>query len=236
MIKTVIFDVDDTMYSYQDGNKVGMEAMEQYVRKYLGRDAEEFRTAYEQCQAETKKRLGVNNAAAHSRHIWIQEMLEQWQVPLFPHIDNLYRAYWGSILDWCRPNPGLPECLKKLKKAGIRIGIGSDMTTHAQYEKIKHLGAAPYVDFIVTSQEAGVEKPHRDFWKLCLQKANAQPEECMFIGDNFRKDVAGSAGAGMKAVWYNPDKKSLPARTKAAAGSYMEITNFEEILSVIEGC
>ncbi len=232
-MKCVIFDIDDTMYAYTKYNEIGMERLEAYVTEHFSVSAGEFRKSYERMREETEERLGVNNAAAHSRHIWIQNLLETWDAPLFPHISEMYKSYWGTVLEVCRPEPGLLDCLTWLKERGIRIGVGSDMTTMMQYEKLKRLGAAPFIDFIVTSQEAGVEKPHADFMKRCLFKARASASQCLFIGDNFVKDVGGAVSCGMYGVWYNPAKKRQPDGCRIKNGDYSEIRHFRELPDIV---
>lgn len=231
MIREVIFDIDDTMYSYTRYNEIAMEGMDRYVREHFDVPTDVFRRDYAAMQAETEARLGENNAASHSRHIWIQELLEKWGAPLFPHVLDMYWSYWGTLLKECRPEPGLLDCMKDLKARGIRIGVGSDMTTLVQYEKLKALGAAPYIDHMVTSQEAGVEKPHPDFMRLCIRKSGFAPEECLFVGDNLRKDVLGAMDVGMRAVWYNPEKKKAAGEEKNRTG-YGEIRHFDELCAL----
>lgn len=103
------------------------------------------------------------------------------------------------------------------------------MTAYVQYQKLKKLGVMPYVDFIVTSEEAGAEKPAQCFFELCLKKAGCKPEECVFIGDNLEHDVLGAARCGMAGVWYRPKKGGTAAPYKEAA-DYPTITSFEEYL------
>ena len=62
-------------------------------------------------------------------------------------------------------------------------------------------------DFIVTSEEAGAEKPHYHFFDICVEKAGVRPEECAFIGDNVRKDIEGAWESGMKGIWYTQEKE-----------------------------
>ena len=96
---------------------------------------------------------------------------------------------------------------RKLKKRKIRIGIGTDMTAYVQYRKLEAIGVTSYIDFIVTSEEAGVEKPHYHFFDICVEKAGVRPEECAFIGDNVRKDIEGAWESGMKGIWYTQEKE-----------------------------
>ena len=79
-----------------------------------------------------------------------------------------------------------------------------------------------------------MEKPHPEFMALCIRKAGCAPEECVFVGDTFKKDVIGAMNAGMHAVWYNAKKKALPEDADLAGRSYQEIRHFDELVPYIK--
>ena len=81
------------------------------------------------------------------------------------------------------------------------------MTAYMQYEKLIRLGLMEYMDFIVSSEEAGTDKPGNAFFMLCARKAGCLPGECLFIGDNIVRDYGGAAAAGMQARWFIPPWK-----------------------------
>lgn len=232
-IKEVIFDIDGTIYSYEKGHPAGMARVEEYVKENFGKDPEEFQEAYARFSRKALQRLGSDNAAIHSRSIRMQNILEEWGEPLFPHVRIMYRLYWESLLKACGTEPGCLEAVRALHAQGISIGVGTDMTAWMQYEKLEHFGLAPYVSHMVTSQEAGYEKPHPEFMRLCLEKACVEPQECVFVGDSFKKDVAGAVKAGMHAVWYNRERKKCPEDVGLPSGSYREIHHFDELVSCI---
>ena len=234
MIKEVIFDIDGTLYDYDYGHAFGMKEMGNYITEQFGISREEFEQTYKELNKEITERLGRNNAAIHSRSIRMQNMLEQWGKPLFPHLKKLYHLYWDTLLEVSRPEAGSLEAVKALYEMGISIGIGTDMTTRMQYEKLEHLGFAPYISHIVTSQEAGFEKPHPEVMALCIRKAGCAPEKCVFVGDTFKKDVQGALDAGMHAVWYNVKEKALPEHTDLAGKEYKEIRHFDELVPYIK--
>lgn len=68
----------------------------------------------------------------------------------------------------------------------------------------------PLVDFLVTSEELGVEKPDPRLFALCAEKAGVPPKDCAFVGDSLEKDALAARRAGMAGVWYCP-KGSEPA-------------------------
>ena len=87
---------------------------------------------------------------------------------------------------------------------------------------------------MVTSQEAGHEKPHPEFMALCVKKAGCKPEEMVFVGDTFKKDVAGSAKAGMHPVWYRAKEKALPEQTDLKPEDYKIIRHFDELVPYVK--
>lgn len=233
MIKEVIFDIDDTLYSYEKGHEKGMRELCRYAQEHFQIEPERFLEEYKRTNREITERLGKDSATIHSRSIRIQNLLEKWGKPLFPHVKAMYHAYWDALLKASGPEPGAIACMQELKAMGIRIGIGTDMTAMIQYEKLETFGFAPYVSHIVTSQEAGVEKPHREFMAQCIQKAGVLPEECVFVGDNFKKDACGASACGMHGVWYNPKEKEAPEGAEEFAGKYKEIRHFDELVPYI---
>ena len=234
MIKEVIFDIDDTLYDYEIGHAQGMKKMREYAQRELGIPEEGFQKSYSEINKEITAALGRDNASIHSRSIRIQNLLERCEKPLFPHLKELYHLYWYGLLDASCAEPGSLEAMKELSEMGISIGIGTDMTTRMQYEKLEKFGFAPYVKHIVTSQEAGHEKPHPVFMELCIRKAGCAPEECVFVGDTFKKDVLGALDAGMQAVWYNAKGKSLPEDVDLTGRAYGEIHHFDELVPYIK--
>ncbi len=77
-----------------------------------------------------------------------ENKLELWEKPLFPHALNMYHAYWDTLIRQAQPSPGVQKFMQELKKRGIRIGIGTDMTAYVQYKKLSALGLYSYIDFI----------------------------------------------------------------------------------------
>ena len=234
MIREVIFDIDDTLYDYVKGHNVGLKRMTDYARDELGIGEEEFLAAYQEKYRKIIDRLGTGDATIHSRSIRLLEMLESWNKPLFPHVKNLYSLYWEGLLSVSVPEEGSLEAVKTLKEMGIAVGIGTDMTLRMQLEKLERLGFAPYVDHIVTSQEAGAEKPDPSFMALCLEKAGCCPQEAAFVGDSFRKDACGSSAAGMHGIWFNKaGKERTPSDVPQDAKIY-EIRSFSELVPLIK--
>lgn len=204
MIKAVIFDIDNTLYNFDAAHEKAIDALSAYSEKELGISREELSRLNAQMLKTCRERMG-DVAAIHNRTIRFQYILEQKGLPLHPHVLKMDAIYWDTLIGAMTISAGALETMRFLKEQQIRIGIGTDMTSRVQFRKLTELGLLPYIDFFVSSEEAGVEKPHPGLFALCVKKAGCEAQDCLFVGDNLEKDVLGAMDAGLRALWYCPD-------------------------------
>ena len=223
-IKTVIFDIDGTMYDYTECNRLGLAALEDYCSKHFALDHTSFTGVFLQGDQNLQQRVGYTSAAIHNRLIRFQCMLELLEKPLFPHALAMYHCYWDTFLAGMEPYPGLVGWMRQLKAKGITVAVGTNMTAYIQYKKLEQLGVADLIQWMVTSEEAGVEKPDPGFYRLCLEKCGCCPEECLFVGDSRDCDAVGPLQAGMQAVLFDPQGKE----TDQADSGYRRIESYEQ--------
>lgn len=202
MIKAVIFDLDDTLYSWKATHTGAIDRVAVYAKQVLGADPDDLFAFYKAEMKIMEAQIG-KQAAIHSRLIRFLRFLEERHLPLH-HAQIMDQLYWHAILDAARPEPGCPEALAQLKQQGYILGMGTNMTLDWQLEKLSKLDLLQYFSFIVSSEEAGVEKPDARIFHMCAQRAGVAPEECLFIGDSLKGDVFGAENAGMQALWYAP--------------------------------
>lgn len=205
MIKTVLFDIDNTVYSYNQAHEKAIEQVYNYCREKFQWESSLTKNLLYEAQQEEKNVLCSDCAVLHNRLIRYQIMLEKQGKDLFPHVQNLYHVYWDTLLDVMKPEPGILQLFQRIKRQNLKIGIATDMTAYMQFEKLKRLNLLSYIDFIVSSEEVGVEKPNERLFYRCAQKAACKPCECLMIGDSLEKDVKGAMNIGMKALLYCPE-------------------------------
>lgn len=82
-----------------------------------------------------------------------------------------------------------------------RIGIVSNNMTAEQEEKLRAIGLDAFIDFMVTSEDAGILKPESGIYLRALDVAGVAASEAVFIGDAWENDVVGPQTVGIKAMW-----------------------------------
>ena len=138
--------------------------------------------------------------------------------PLFPHAYKMYRLYWDTLMKQMTLEEGVSLGMKELKEQGVYVGICTNMTAEIQYQKIEKLGITRWIDGVVTSEEAGVEKP----------------EDCVFIGDSLRHDIEGAKQAGMQVIWYHKAELSEEEQQKAAQENIPVMRQFSQCIELLQ--
>lgn len=102
------------------------------------------------------------------------------------------------------PTKGIKDFLEYLKNKGIRTGVISNIAYDPSVvaERINKLLPENSFEFIITSSNFMFRKPNRRIFDLALEKAELQPDEVWYIGDQYECDIIGSLNAGLLPIWY----------------------------------
>ncbi|MDY3909030.1 MAG: HAD-IA family hydrolase [Eubacterium sp.] len=202
MKKAVIFDLDDTLYDYDSINKKALDIVFENTGKEFSCTVQKVADAFEIARKEVKECLG-QTAAAHNRMLYFQRTLEHLRQNPLLYSEEMYNLYWDYMLQHMELNDGVIDVLEYCRKMGIKVGICTDLTAHIQHRKLKRLGIASYISALVTSEEAGSEKPNQAIFRMILAKLCVKPDEALYVGDSLEKDIIGAQNAGMDAVWFS---------------------------------
>jgi FMN phosphatase YigB (HAD superfamily) len=86
-----------------------------------------------------------------------------------------------------------------LKSRHLVIGLISNIDQDIK-PVCSELGLDTYITQVVTSKDAGSEKPHPPIFLAALKGAGVEAEESIHVGDQHSCDVVGARGVGMKPV------------------------------------
>lgn len=96
--------------------------------------------------------------------------------------------------------PDVEPTLDSLRRSGCRLGVISNAQRRLK-DTLRELGLAGYFEEVITSEEAGSEKPDRGIFATALERMGVPPERCVHTGDLLEVDVKGAREAGITSVW-----------------------------------
>lgn len=200
-LKAVFFDLDDTLYSgFDAGDTEGFVRCGQYAAAHFGVNAADFTALMRQCREQLKVQL-PREPEIHDRALVAQHALESLGISPIAHGEALHDLYWAGVLDCITVRPGVPELLDELRTRGVRVIVCTNMLVGIQMRKLCQLGLADKIDALVTSEEAGRDKPDAPIFHLALKKADCLPQQALMVGDNFEHDIRGAHAVGIVGLW-----------------------------------
>lgn len=199
-VKGVLLDIDNTLYTYQPCHTYALAVCEEKFRtKEPGITQGEFQALYQKARKRVNTDL-ISQGASHSRLLYFQKLFENYYHKTCFELTVAYDAlYWDSFFEKMQLVPEAKAFFEDCKNKNVSICLITDLTAQIQYKKVLHLGIQDYIAYMVSSEEAGIEKPHPYMFKLALEKLNLSPNEVIMIGDNQKKDIAGAQQLDIKA-------------------------------------
>jgi putative hydrolase of the HAD superfamily len=204
MIKAVFFDFFNTLVGYETSREqVYMEVCAKYgikvdqralVRAYPIAD-KYLRDQFRIRPSNKRSKLNMFNLYLNHASVLLNNAgVKINKMTAFQIVLNWLRYNW----DFVPFQDGL-DILKYCKENNYLVGVISNIDKDMADLFLK-LGMKQYIDFYVTSHEAGCDKPAPGIFNLALKKANIKPEEIIYIGDQYETDMLGAKGVGIKGV------------------------------------
>lgn len=183
--KAVFLDLDNTLYPYAPCHRHALRKSHAAYRRIIGPIAwRVFLKRYESARGIIHRRL-KGQAASHSRLLYFQAMLESaGETKICRRALQLENIYWGSFLRWVKFYPWVRPFLAECKRRGKRVLIVTNLTSGIQMRKVRRFRLEAWIHALVTSEEAGAEKPHPKIFRLALKKAHCKPREIFSVGDD----------------------------------------------------
>ncbi len=204
-VRAVLIDIDDTLYSYELPHQEALKACYFTLKKDLRRFQEvsfdSFKKTYRLKRNEVTERLSPQGVC-RSRMFAFQLLFEEANCKNAYVLAGKYEdIYWSAFIANMKVSAQALSFLNKCKDQDIRVCAVSDMQSQIQIKKLSALGVLDFIDYLTTSEEVGVEKPHVKIFEASLKKLSLTCGEVIMIGDSLNKDVKGAQSLNIKAYW-----------------------------------
>ncbi|MES5136444.1 YjjG family noncanonical pyrimidine nucleotidase [Lactobacillus jensenii] len=196
----LIFDVDDTLISLASTESFALQSL---FNAHNWRLSNNLRRQYYAYNQSLWRKL-------EQGELTYQELSEQcFRVFLKENLDidvdgqktmDEYRSYFGEAHQLL---PGVEDTLRFAKSEGYKLAVLSNGEQFMQTHRLKLAGIYDYFDLIVTSEEAGYQKPDERIFDYFFSRSGISPDKTLFFGDGLQSDILGAERYGFGSVWYN---------------------------------
>jgi len=211
--KDLFIDLDDTLYDTHGNSMIALKKLfDERNWKEIMPSYEAFRDAYFATNVDVWAKyahgeIDRNTLIVERYRRPVTEMVRQcggdtswitpqWCVEASNRYGDLISREPGTV-------PGAKQLLEYLRQKGYRLHICSNGFHEVQSRKLKSAGLDGYFATIILSEDAGVNKPHKEFFDYALAKTGAQRATTIMIGDHYDTDIAGAINAGLDTIFFN---------------------------------
>lgn len=209
MARAVLFDLDDTLFDHRRSARAALTELHHVHGR--GTDLDGFEREHtrflEVMHLEVLAgRVGLDDA----RRERFRRVFLAFGIALDDaDVDAVASAYRSGYMSARRALDGAADLLIALRPHA-RIGIVTNNFLEEQRDKLDYCGLAPLVDMLIASEDVGVSKPDRGIFDIALDRMGVTAADAVMVGDSWVNDVAGAVQAGIRAIWFNPDRKPAP--------------------------
>ena len=205
-VRAVCFDYGGTL----DGP--GSHWLPRFHRLY--RDAglvlpfDRFRAAFDHAT-----RCGYADAAVSTMDL--QALIAFHVARQLEHLDVRNAQLATQIVDTFVTNAraALAESRSVLDRLRRRVQLGVISNFYGNVGRIlDEAGIGQWLAVVVDSNRVGVSKPDPEIFALAIRGLGCAPEETLYVGDSFEKDVVAARAAGLRSAWLvGPVEQACPA-------------------------
>ena len=126
--------------------------------------------------------------------------------------------------------PGTIDLLNYLNQK-YQLHIITNGFNEVQFIKLEHSKLKDFFDVVVTSEEAGANKPDPTIFNYTLNKIKTLHHQCIMIGDSFTSDIIGARNVGIDQVYFRDKRYFKEDSTKEdATFKVVELSKIKNIL------
>ncbi|MXY43801.1 MAG: HAD family hydrolase [Dehalococcoidia bacterium] len=225
-IKAISFDVDGTLWDFEDALARGLEAALREVR-LIDPEGTEGLTVDHLDQAwmvERDRQWGTITDLVKLRHDAMRRAFADIDTP---NKDLANRATDAYLEERNRNSRPFADVVPGLEALHGMYTLGTLTNGSMRPER---LGLEKYFDFIVMSVEhGGIEKPDPRIFEIAVREARCELHELLHVGDHIEYDVRGANDAGVRSVWLNRNGESSVDGVKPD----LEVTSLRELTDAL---
>lgn len=200
MIKTIFFDLDDTLLDFTRAER---EALTRAFRRF---DVDPTPAVLDRYHELNRQQWELLEEGKLTRP---QVLLRRFDL-LFAELglDRSSRqvcdAYENLLAQGHWFVPGALELLEALSPR-YGLYLASNGAAAVQRSRLESAGILPYFKGVFISEEVGFDKPSPAFFAACFAAIPGfSRETALMVGDSLTSDIRGGRNAGIRTCWFDP--------------------------------
>ena len=207
-IRCIAFDLDDTLWECHPVIERAEHHFYEWLQSYYPKISQKYSEAelIAHRMAFMQSHPNKRHDLTYLRKRWMKQLADELEYDLKydkNFIENGFEVFWLAR----NKVTFFDGTLTRLEELSARYLLGVISNGNAD---VNHIGVGHLFDFVLSSEAAGVSKPHPDIFDQALSLSNTEKHETVYVGDDPERDILGAHSAGIHAIWFNPSLKPWP--------------------------
>ncbi len=118
---------------------------------------------------------------------------------------QMSKDYFINLSEGYYTLDGTFDILDYLKSKDYRLYATTNGMSLTQYKRIEKSGLGPYFDKVFVSEDAGHQKPEKEYFEYVLKNIPEKDKsKILIVGDSQSSDILGGINVSIDTCWYNP--------------------------------
>lgn len=192
----VLFDVDKTLFHFD-----AFSGLQRMFSQFGADFTREHYQDYQTLNVDLWKQYGeglISASELRNRRFMV------WSDKVGQSTEVLSEAFLNAMADLSLPLDGAMDLIDSLR-GEFQLGIITNGFAEFLTKRLEKHGLHDHFDVVVSSDVAGVAKPHPDIFHYAARLMQ-QPlsERVLMVGDTLETDILGGHHAGVHTCWLNP--------------------------------
>ncbi len=232
MIKAVLFDLDNTLITYQPSREQSHRDIlhEENIKVEITRLPPAIKNADEYYYQQGVEVPVKSRSSKEQQAVWYEYeaiILRALGIEEDPQLISKLLTRLKDVKYKMVLFQDVLPVLRQIRNNNVKLGIISNIDREIR-TMCRELGLETLMDVIVTSREAGASKPSVEIFNYALKCIKVAASEVLYVGDQVQIDVVAAQNAGMRGILIDRDNCSDIERA-----SIHTIKSLDELLPLI---
>ena len=212
-IKAVLFDADNTLYKVR--TEKAYAKLFNCIAEEANSDAKTVENIWRGHINNILKSENALSAEKRKREYSIEIVLGQLEIvdkkKVMEITKKALELFWQQIIDDLEYETEYASVVVRIRK-NFRVAVASDEYRGNLEGKLNHVFGEwkNYFEFLLSADDTGELKPSEKYSRMALERFAMKPEEIVFIGDSWARDLAPAKVLGLKTMLIADEKEGAP--------------------------
>jgi putative hydrolase of the HAD superfamily len=210
----IFFDLDHTLWDFEKNSEATLRDL--YDELDLGTKAgaafEHFHKTYHHYNDmywDRFRKGHIKREELRWKRMW--RTLVEFRITDEPLAMTMSERYLDILPTKTHLFPHCVDLLEYLRDKGSPMHLITNGFEKTQHEKLKNSGIDVFFKEVITSEQAGIMKPHKEIFDYAMRVTGSPANQSVMIGDALEVDILGALEAGMDAIYVHAE---VPAGSK----------------------